>query len=212
MRLHLVAGDGAEVRDPYEVRVSGWTEERYFEEAPEDGFYEFKDGELIVASPVSIEHQDVVGFLATLLRAFASAKELGKVFAGPAVLRVRRNLDREPDVFFVAAERLTNVSSQYVRAPVDFIIEVLSQGGRIRDLNEKAEEYEAAGVREYWVVDIDSREVVVHRLQGGAFEAQKVARGKLECDAAPGFWVDADWLWRRPMPSEFDCLREIVGA
>ena len=72
MKLRLVDENGMEVAHPYEVRLPGWTEDRYFAEAPEEGFHEFKDGELVVHSPVSIEHQEIVGFLTFLLEGVVS--------------------------------------------------------------------------------------------------------------------------------------------
>ena len=211
MRLRLVAENGAEVRDPYEVRLPGWTEERYFAEAPEQGFYEFKDGELIVHSPVNIEHQDIVRFLTVLLTTFTSEKGLGKVLNGPGVLHVRQDLAREPDIFFVSNERASNIEHECVRAPVDLVVEVLCESGRSRDLEDKAEEYEEAGVSEYWVVDLVNREIVVHRLEGRRFDVRTVGHGRLDSTAVPGFWIQVQWLWQRPMPGEFACLREVIG-
>ncbi len=209
MKLSVVDENGVRVSEPYEVRLPGWTEERYFAEAPEQGFCEFKDGELIVHSAVNVEHQDLVLFLASLLRVFVSKKSLGKVLGGPGVFRVREDLAREPGVFFVSNERLARLREQYAGA-ADFVIEVVSEGGRRRDLEEKAGEYEAAGVAEYWVVDPVSREVVVHRLEEGRFAVQTVARGRLESTAVAGFWIQADWLWQQPMPGAYDCLQEIL--
>ncbi len=224
MKLHVVDENGVAVRESYEVRLSGWTEERYFAEAPEQGFYEFKNGELIVHSAVNIEHQGIVRFLTFLLTGVVSKRSLGTLFNGPAVLRLRGDLCREPDIVFVSTAHLAGVTAQYVSGPADFVIEVVSEGGRARDLKEKAGEYEAAGVAEYWAVDPANREVVVHRrvvrttrgpdqqgLAEGAFEVTTAARGRLESAAVPGFRIEVDWLWQRPMPGEFDCLREVVG-
>ena len=212
MRLQVVDENGVAVREACEVRLSGWTEARFFGEAPEEGFCEFKDGELIVHSAVNIEHQEILRFLTFLLTGFVSRKSLGgKVLNGPAVLRVREGICREPDVFFVSKERLSALTAQYVAGPADFVIEIISEGSRTRDLKEKAEEYARAGVPEYWAVDPAGREVVVHRLTEGAYETRKVADGRLESTAVPGFRIEVEWLWQRPMPSEFECLGEITG-
>lgn len=214
MRLQLVDENGVAVKEPYEVRIPGWTEERFFAEAPEEGFYEFKDGELIVHSAVNLEHQRVVGFLTFLLRGVVSKKSPGgEVFNGPGVLRPRRDLCREPDIFYVSKERISTLTAQYVPGAADFVIEVVSKGSRKRDLVEKAEEYSEAGVGEYWVVDPARREVVVHLLaedEKGRYQVSKVAEGRLESAAVPGFWIGAGWLWQRPLPGEFDCLHEIA--
>ena len=211
MRLRLVDENATEVREPYEARLPGWTEQRYFDEAPEVAFYELKDGELIVHSPVNTEHQEAVRFLTVLLTVTTSRRDLGTVYNGPAVLRVRQGLAREPDIFFVAASQSGNVAAEYVSAPVDLVIEVLSESGRTRDLQEKPREYESAGVKEYWVVDLTSNEIVVHRLGLRGYEVHTMREGRLESTAVPGFWVDVAWLWQSPLPGEYDCLRELMA-
>ncbi len=214
MRLRVVDENGVAVDEPYEVRLPGWTEERFFAETPDQGFYEFKDGELIVHSAVNLWHQEIVRFLTFLLTGVVSKSSLGKVFNGPGVFRPREDLLREPDIFFVSNERLASLERQYAGA-ADFVIEVVSEGSRKRDLKEKAGEYETAGVGEYWVVDSEAREILVHRLDTeeseGRFTVRKVTRGRLASTAVPGFWIEVEWLWQRPLPSEFDCLRELTA-
>ncbi len=211
MPLRVLDASGRELQTAEEVRLPGWTEERYFEEAPEEGFYEFKDGELIVATPVSIEHQMIACFLDRLLGTFARHHRMGEVFQGPGVLRLREDLEREPDLFFVSERRRGQIREQWVDAPVEFVVEVTSPGSEARDLVEKREEYEAAGVEEYWVVDPKARRVVVHRRGERRFKTEDFTRGRVESEAVPGFWIEADWLWRRPLPSEVECLRALMG-
>ncbi len=210
MKLRVVDENGVRVGEAGEVRLPGWTEQRYFAEAPERGFYEFKDGELIVHSAVNLDHQDIVGLLTALLRDVVYRGSLGRVFNGPGVFRPREGLAREPDIFFVSNERLPEAREQYAGA-ADFVIEVVSEGGRTRDFKEKAGEYEAASVAEYWVVDPAAREVVVHRLVDRRFAAETLAEGRLESTAVPGLRIEVGWLWQRPLPNQFDCLRELTA-
>ncbi len=211
MKLQVVDMDGERVRieEAYEVRIPGWTEERYFAEAPDEGIYELKDGQLIVLPPVSTPHQGLVGFLTFLLGGFVSKESLGEVFGLLTVVRLGDGLLRLPDVLFVSSGRPGALTRDYVAGGPDFVIEVLSQGGRRRDLEEKAGEYEAAGVAEYWAVDPARREVVVHRLAGERFVVENATRGFLESTAVPGFRIEVGWLWERPLPNQFDCLREL---
>src|SRR5947207_1485885 len=44
---------------------------------------EWVDGEVILISPASDQHQDLVGFLYTLLRHFAEMHDLGRVLIAP---------------------------------------------------------------------------------------------------------------------------------
>ncbi|MFH1834197.1 MAG: Uma2 family endonuclease [bacterium] len=210
MTLLLVDEKMRPVEGPYEVRLLGWTEERYFAEAPESRFCEFKDGEVIMHSPVASDHQRIVMFLSSL-QGYATEKRLGEVLCGPAVLRLRPGLNREPDIVFVDRASEARIHEQYVEGPVPFVVEVLSPEGRRRDLEEKRAEYEEYGVAEYWVVDPFERQVVVHRRGERGFEVERCASGRLECRVVPGFWLDVEWLWRRPMPSSLGCLKEILG-
>jgi hypothetical protein len=72
-RIEVVTEPGVPVTERFLLRVAGWTEERYFAEAPEDRVWEFRDGELIVQSPGMPRHQDLVGFLTFLLRGYTEA-------------------------------------------------------------------------------------------------------------------------------------------
>jgi len=52
----------------------------------------------------------------------------------------------------------------------DFVVEVLSPSTEKHDRGYKKTVYEAAGVREYWLVDVDKRSIEVHQLVNGRYE------------------------------------------
>src|SRR3989304_4358667 len=87
LAVKVVTLDGDEISEPYLVRIAGWTEERYFREAPETWFFEFEDGEVIVHSPTSPGHQELILFLSILLQGYLRHRRLGKVLNGPAGVR-----------------------------------------------------------------------------------------------------------------------------
>jgi Uma2 family endonuclease len=193
-----------------EVWVPGWSEERFFAEAPEQGFYELKDGKLIMHSAVNVDHQRIAGFLGTLLDCFVDERGLGEVFQGPGVLKLRDGLLREPDIFVVSSERAAHVERQHVRAPVELVIEIVSPESVERDLIDKRAEYDAAGIEEYWTVDLDDATVTVHTRPDGDFQTREVTGGRLQSTSLPGFWIEVDWLWERPLPGRMECLQEIL--
>ncbi len=193
------------------LRLGGWTEEQYLREAPEDRIWEFADGEVIVHSPASITHQRIVRFLTYLLTGYVEERGLGEVFNGPAALRLRPGLIKEPGVFLVTPGRAT-VGSLFVEGSADLVVEVASSATRTYDLQEKAAAYRQSGVREYWVVDPDRKEVVVHRLEGGSDHTETLAAGRLVSSAVPGFWIEVTWLWQDPLPPATACLREVLGS
>lgn len=68
------------------------------------------------------------------------------------------------------------------------VIEIVSRGSEIRDYHEKAEEYLAFGVLEYWVVDANKQQLLVHRRVGGQWRKQLVRTPETYvCEVLPGF-------------------------
>lgn len=211
--LKVIETNGEETAQPYLLRTAGWTEEQYFEEAPEMRFVEFEDGEIIMHSPVNIRHQKLTSFLSFLLRGFADAEELGEVLNGPAVVRLRENLDYEPDVFFIPKELVNQLEEQYFMGAPPLIIEVISPSTRNHDLKTKADNYRKYGVREYWAIDPEQQILYHHLIDSRAASYQMVAHtdGRLESTALTGFWIDVGWLWQAKLPSAMDCLNLILG-
>jgi Uma2 family endonuclease len=74
--------------------------------------------------------------------------------------------ERHPDlaVYRKPPPRGGNVWADWVP---EIVVEVVSPGSEHRDHVEKREEYLRFGVKEYWIVDADRREVLVLRRSGG---------------------------------------------
>ena len=73
--------------------------------SPEDAHVEWVNGEIVPMAPISDEHQDMDGFLLTLLRTYVNQKELGFVLHEPFQMKTGPKLPgRSPDILFVASE------------------------------------------------------------------------------------------------------------
>lgn len=213
--LKVIRVDDEEIFEPYLLHAGGWTEERYFQEAPETQIVEFEDGEIIMHSPVNTRHQRVVASLTLLLRGYVRSRNLGEVLNGPAVVRLRPNLDYEPDIFFITNEHLDQLEDEYFSGAPAFVIEVISQGSRNYDLKIKAANYREHGVKEYWAVDPESKVLHRHFLSDPPHDSYLVTRyteGRLESKTVTGFWIEVGWLWQEPLPVEFECLQQILGV
>ena len=211
--LKVSDAEGEEFWGPYLILIPGWTEERYFAEAPEMWYVEFADGELIVHSPVSIRHQQVTGFLTALLQIYAEDKKLGMVLAGPAVVRLRPDLNHEPDVFFIATGQLSQLEQQRFSVGPGLVVEVLSESTRNYDLGVKAANYYRHGVAELWIVDPENRKLQRHTVSEHApdsYSVEGLSSGRLESREIPGFWIDVSWLWAEPLPPVLQCLRQLL--
>ncbi len=211
MRVHVVDEREQKITGPYEIRLFGWTEERYFTEVPENLICELKNGEVIMHSPAKPRHQDTVIFLTVLLRIFTEERGLGKIFNGPATLRLTEGLNREPDIFFISRENKEQIGPDWIEGPAELVIEVVSEDSRNRDLVEKAKEYEDHGIREYWAVDPRQGEVRQYLRDGDVFDVKRISSGRLESIAVSGFWIEIEWLWQSPLPSAMTCLKKILG-
>ena len=73
---------------PATAQASRMTYEEFLEWADEDTWAEWVDGEVIILSPASDPHQDLLGFLSSLLRHFVEAHELGRVLIAPFQMKL----------------------------------------------------------------------------------------------------------------------------
>ncbi|MBI3989313.1 MAG: Uma2 family endonuclease [candidate division NC10 bacterium] len=215
LTVKVMTEEGQELCDSYLLRLGGWTEARYFAEAPESRIVEFEDGELIMPSPVNVRHQQLVGFLTFLLRGYVRAKGLGEVLNGPAVVRLWPGLDYEPDIFVILGEQLRQFETQYFSGAPALVVEITSPGGRTYDLKHKAANYGRHGVREYWVVEPEEGRLYQHTLPAEApapYTVQDYASGRVESLVVPGFWIEVAWLWQDPLPLEPPLLEALLRA
>jgi Uma2 family endonuclease len=137
---------------------------------PEDGRrYELHDGELIELSAPILRHQLAVLRAYDVLREYERAHG-GLVVASPMDVVFDEFNVLEPDVLFVAAGRVHLLDlRQHVHVPPDLVVEVLSPSTARRDRGVKMRIYAAYGVREYWIVDAEERQIQMFSLTGSGW-------------------------------------------
>lgn len=163
-------------------------------------------------SPATGEHQSAVGFLYRVVAAYCELRGWGMVLTGPAALQLREDVVPEPDVFVLSPQDSSRATGVPLQVRPVLVVEVMSPSTRTLDLNEKAEDYAQAGIPEYWVVDMERRQLWVHSPggDGGRYQVVGMTAGRVESRAVPGFWLRADWLFQRPLPPVSRCLEEIA--
>lgn len=192
------------------------TYEEFLDWADEDTYAEWVDGKVELMSPASVEHQNISDFLTAILRVFAEDHDAGRQLSAPFQMKlppsVRRG--REPDLLFVLKENLPRLQRNFLDGPADLVIEIVSPESVLRDRGAKYAEYEAGGVREYWIVDNLSQRADFFVLDGeGRYQrAVPDGNGKYESTVLPGFWVHVGWLWQSPLPPVRQVLREWEAA
>ncbi len=123
--------------------------------------YEIIGGDLIVSPSPNVLHQRIVGTLFAQLHAFASSVG-GQAFVAPLDVVFADDDIVEPDVLYVAADRLEIIGEKNLRGAPSLVIEVLSPSSYDTDPGEKLALYARYGVPEYWIVDPRTRSIVAH--------------------------------------------------
>ena len=135
---------------------------------------ELIDGEAYMMAPPLRVHQDVLMALSRQIANYLDGKRC-RVYPAPFAVRpfaeagdAPEDEDTllEPDITVVCDP--DKLDKYGCRGAPDMVIEILSPSTRRHDLTVKYRLYQRAGVREYWIVDPDSKAVQVHRLYNAA--------------------------------------------
>lgn len=190
------------------------TFDEFIEWLPEDRRYELQEGVIVEIQPTG-QHEDIAGFLAQELtleyarlnlpyrippKALVkpSGKETG--YNPDLLLLDRRNLASEP--LWEKKSTLTQGNS------IPLLIEVVSSNWR-DDYGYKLMDYEAMGIREYWIVDYlglggvrfigqpKQPTLSLYRLIGGEYQGQQL-RGsdRIESPTFPELQLTADQIFQ----------------
>jgi Uma2 family endonuclease len=160
--------------------------------------HELWDGELIMAPAPFFDHQKIVLRFYRRLDDWASSRNLGEVITSPIDMVLSPHRAVQPDVAFIAKERLS-IIQRVIMGPADLVAEVVSLQGRSRDRIEKRDLYEQHGVKEYWIIDPEAQTVEVLALVNGRYElVQRSLPGETASSRLlPGFEVSVADLFRR---------------
>ena len=141
------------------------------------------------------KHQESAGNLSGPLRQFVKERGLGKVYYAPidVILPGLAN-PVQPDVLFIARERLDIVKDEFIEGPPDLIVEILSPSNWLTERRTKFRIYAQASVREYWIVDTDARTLGVFVLRGSSFAlVGKLGPGEtVPSEVVAGFEIGVD--------------------
>lgn len=110
------------------------------------------------------DHQAVVVNLCWLFRDYTRRTGAGRVYVAPFDTVLSFENVVQPDVLFVAAERLGIVTARNVQGAPDLAVEVISLYSGRKDRLLRLRLYARFGIREYWIVDPGGRTVEVFAL------------------------------------------------
>ena len=188
------------------------TFEEFLDWLDEDTLAEWVEGEIIMASPASLPHQNIGSLLEKLLGIHVEVHDLGLVLRAPFVMKLAdRPSGREPDLLFVQRDRLHLLKNTYLDGAADLVIEIISPESIGRDRGDKFVEYERAGVKEYWLIDPERKYAEFYELdESGRYRLAQIGNDRIyRSKVITGFWLCEDWLWQEPLPPVLDLLRQL---
>jgi Uma2 family endonuclease len=84
----------------------------------------------------------------------------------PFDVRLAPKLVRQPDVLLIREEHRGQIRDGILYGAPDWVAEIISPSSRHTDEVEKLEEYAAAGIPEYWLLDPKAKSIRVYALRG----------------------------------------------
>jgi Uma2 family endonuclease len=159
---------------------------------------ELVDGEVAVSPSPTPDHSNVIVQLIILIGNHNHEHDLGELYQNVDTILDRFNV-RRPDVLFFFKHRTHLVGKKAMEGPPDLAVEVLSPSSVEIDREDKFEQYRAAGVRYYWIVDPQLQTIDAWELVDGQYvhigRAQGTATIKLQ--PFPDLEIPLAQLWRR---------------
>jgi len=163
--------------------------------------YELLGGEAFMMSSPSVAHQAILAELVTEFNTWLRGKPC-RVFAAPLDVRLFPKADKsdrtvvQPDLLVVCDESKLDKGS--VNGPPDMIIEIFSPSNSSSELLRKFNYYLEAGVREYWVLDPETKKVNVHIYENGRYISMTFKdNDRIPVTVLQGLEISLEALWAR---------------
>jgi Uma2 family endonuclease len=150
----------------------------------------------VAAAPGS-RHQIVSTRLAARLLAHVETRGIGIVIAAPFDVILSDTIIVEPDIVYVASDRVGQISERGIEGPPTLVVEILSPSTAQTDRQTKMQLYARYAIPWYWIVDPHGRSVEVHRLAEGAYalSARVGPDESLSAEPLPDLTIPLASLW-----------------
>ena len=156
-------------------------------------------GKIFKMTPApNLYHQDISAIVSNELFNFLKGKSC-KVYSAPFDVRLPRKSDNvnekiytvvQPDICVICD--LKKLDKRGCTGAPDIVIEILSPGNNEKELRNKYEVYEEAGVTEYWIISPQDKTFFKYTLVDGHFQPSKLMTigDVITTVVLPGFELD----------------------
>jgi Uma2 family endonuclease len=142
-------------------------------------------------------HQEYSGNISGPIWSFLKNKKC-KVYSAPIDVYLPTTDKKtvvQPDIIVVCD--LVKIQKKGCVGAPDIVVEILSPGNSKKEMNDKYDLYEEAGVKEYWVVFPEEQVVQIYELKENKFQSRKpLANGdKITTPILEGFELEIDEIF-----------------
>lgn len=153
-----------------------------FENLPEGTLAQLIENVLIISPSPLFIHQKILREIFIPLALFVKEHDLGEVLMAPLDVYLDQINAFQPDIMYVSKERQHVIENNGLHGAPDLVIEILSASTGKYDLEDKKDVYERSGVKEYWIIDPQSKSAKGYQLTGGIFEEIESGDGKIRSE------------------------------
>ncbi len=153
-----------------------------YEMLPEGTLAELIDNQIYMSPAPNTNHFTTAKKISKFFDKLIEDTGRGFVFYAPYDVYLDETQNAvQPDIFIVLSSNSGRIEPQgnFIGIP-DLIVEVLSVGNRSHDLVKKKGLYEKFGVKEYWIVDPETKLAIGFALSGSIYNKISEEIGKIQ--------------------------------
>lgn len=177
-----------------------WTDEEFMA-LPKDGHrYEIVNGELVDMGSSGALHGYVCSLLVAALASYVLPQKLGVILDSSTAFKMKSGNRRSPDISFFAKERLqgmTELPTGFLDGAPDLVVEILSPGNTVEEIETKITEYFDNGARLVWVISPTQHYILVYRSTQEPDRLLKSTDSLDGEDVIPGFTLPVAELFQK---------------
>src|SRR5690606_17683419 len=140
-----------------------------YDALPEGTLGQLIENQLVMSPSPTDNHQKVLNRINFLILKYLEDNPSGELRIAPYDVHLDDENVFQPDLIFIKNENLSKIEQNGFHGAPDVVIELLSPSTSKYDLGQKKAGYERHGVKEYWIVDPDSKDVKGYFLENAKY-------------------------------------------
>jgi Uma2 family endonuclease len=159
------------MKRPFEVETHPRMPIEAFKMLPEGTLAELIDNQIYMSpAPVPI-HQIVLNDINVQLYQFLKETNIGMVYISPLDVYLDETSNAvQPDIIVLLKDNFQLLKDGHIQGTPDMLVEILSKGNKDHDLIRKRAIYQRFGVKEYWIIDPETKRAIGFQFTSKGYE------------------------------------------